>query len=62
VIALPPSDPGAEKLTVASPFPAEADVAVGAPGAVAPAEGVTRIDGEDGSLVPTWFVAVTVKV
>ena len=34
----------------------------GAPGAVAAGEGVTPAEGDDGELVPTILVAVTVKV
>lgn len=35
LIAAPPFDAGAEKVTVACPSPAEADTPVGAPGTVA---------------------------
>ena len=44
---------------VASPFPATALTEVGAPGTVA---GVTELEAEEATPVPTAFVAVTVKV
>jgi hypothetical protein len=59
VIALPPFDAGAVKLTVACPLPGVAVPIVGAPGSVA---GVTLLDGADAGLVPFALVAVTVKV
>jgi hypothetical protein len=40
-------------------LPATTETAVGAPGTVA---GVTELEGLDAVLVPTAFVAVTVKV
>jgi len=61
-IALPPLDPGSVQLTVACPFPATALTPVGAPGTVAGAAGVTAADGVDSALLPTLFVATTVKV
>ena len=59
MIALPPFEAGAVKLTVACVFPAAAVTAVGAPGNVA---GVTLTEGADGPLIPAALVAVTVKV
>jgi hypothetical protein len=60
VIALPPSDTGAVKFTVACAFSTPLVVTtVGAPGTVA---GVTSLEDADASPVPTAFVAVTVKV
>ena len=50
---------GALKVTVAWPFPATALTLVGAPGTVA---GVTELEALEAVLVPTEFVAVTVKV
>ena len=58
----PPSLAGAVKPTVACVSPAVAVTAVGAPGAVAAACGVTLLEGADAGPVPTAFVAVTVKV
>ena len=58
-IALPPSDTGAVKETLACPLPAVAVPIVGASGIVA---GVTELDGLDAADVPTAFVALTVKV
>jgi hypothetical protein len=59
VIAAPPFDTGAPKLTVACVLPAVADTEVGAPGTV---RGVTLFDGAEGALTPAMFVAVTVNV
>ena len=59
LMALPPFDAGAVQDTVAWALPAVAVTAVGAPGTVA---GVTLLDASDAALVPTAFVAVTVKV
>jgi hypothetical protein len=62
VIGLPPSLAGAVQVTVACASPAVAVTAAGALGTVAGATGVTSFDGADAALVPTAFVAVTVKV
>ena len=62
MIAEPPFDAGAVKVTVAWPLPAVAVTPVGAPGTVAPWSGVTGFDGAEAAPVPTPFVAVTVKV
>jgi hypothetical protein len=59
VIALPPFDDGALKLTVAWVLPATAVILVGAPGTVA---GVTPLEAVDAEEFPTIFVATTVKV
>ncbi len=59
VIALPPFDEGAVKLTVACALPATAVTAVGAPGGPV---GVTLFEGADAAPVPAAFVAVTVNV
>ena len=59
MIADPPFDVGALQVTVASPFPAVAPTAVGAPGAE---RGVTGLLGADGALDSYWFVATTVNV
>jgi hypothetical protein len=59
VIGLPPSDSGAVQDTLAEALPAVAVTAVGAPGTVA---GVTLFEASDAALVPTAFVAATVKV
>ena len=59
VIALPPSDAGAAKLTKACIFPAVALTFVGASGTVA---GVTLLESADAGPVPIAFVAFTVKV
>ncbi len=59
VIDEPPLLTGAVKVTVACPLPAVAVPIVGASGTV---EGVTELDTADAVLVPTAFVAVTVKV
>ncbi len=50
------------KVIVAWPLPALADTAVGAPGTVAGATGVTGFDAADAGPVPTAFRAVTVNV
>ena len=50
------------KLTVAEALPAVAVPMVGGPGAVATATGVTLFEAAEAALVPTLFVAVTVKV
>ena len=62
VIALPPSDDGAVKLTVACPLPAVAVTPVGELGAVAGADGVTALEADEGAELPTALVATTVKV
>ena len=59
VIALPPFDAGAVKLTAACALPATAETPVGAPDTVA---GVTLVEAADAAPVPTPFVAVTIKV
>jgi hypothetical protein len=59
VIGLPPSDDGAIHATVAVAFPAMAVTPVGASGGPV---GVTPLEGADGTLVPTTFVATTVNV
>jgi hypothetical protein len=61
VIALPPLDAGAVKLTVACAFPAVAVTAVGAPGTDAVLVGVT-LAAEDAGLTPTALRAVTVQL
>ncbi len=53
---------GALKLTVALALPAVAETAVGTPGAVAGATGVTAEEAAEAAPVPTLLVAVTVKV
>ena len=55
----PPSEAGADQLTVACALPALAVTPVGAPGTVA---GVTELDATEAVLVPTALVAVTVNV
>ncbi len=62
VIVLPPLDAGAVQLTVAWPLPGTAVTAVGAPGAVPAAVGVTGVDAADDGPVPMALVAVTVNV
>src|SRR5207253_4443256 len=62
VMALPPSLTGAVQETVAEALPAVAEAAVGAPGTVAGAFGVTQFGGAAGGLWPTAFVAMTVNV
>ena len=59
VIGEPPLLDGAVKLIVACPLPATAVTLVGASGTVA---GVTLLLAIDEVLVPTAFVAVTLKV
>ena len=60
MMADPPLEAGAVKLTLAWPLPATADTPVGAPGTVA---GVTAAGGARRSgPVPSPLVAVTVKV
>ena len=59
MIAEPPFETGAVKVTVASPLPRTAVTLVGAPGVVA---GVTALLADEAEPVPTAFVAVTVKV
>jgi hypothetical protein len=59
VIAEPPVLAGAVNEIVAEPLPATAVTPVGDPGAV---EGVTALLATEDALVPTAFVAVTVKV
>ena len=61
-MALPPSLSGAVQETVAEALPALAVTAVGAPGTVAGATGVTLLDASEGELLPIAFVAMTVKV
>ena len=62
VIALPPSLAGAVQETAAEASPAVAVTPVGAPGTVAGAFGVTLFDEADAALLPTAFVATTVKL
>ena len=59
MIALPPFDAGAEKVTIARVFPPAAVPIDGVPGTVA---GVTLLDAADAAPVPIAFVALTVKV
>ncbi len=59
VIAEPPFLTGTEKIIVASPFPRVAVPMIGASGTVA---GVAELLTAEATLVPTAFVAVTVKV
>jgi len=59
VIADPPLDAGAVKVTVACALPAVAITPVGASGTV---QGVTALDAPDAAPVPMLFVAVTVNV
>ena len=59
MIAEPPFETGAVKVTVASPLPRTALTLVGVPGVVA---GVTELLVGEEELVPFAFVAVTVKV
>ena len=61
-MAEPPLLAGATKVTVAWVFPATAAAAVGAPGTVDTAVGVTLFDLTDATLLPFAFVALTVKV
>ena len=62
MIAAPPSDAGAVKLTLASPGKLGLTVATIPVGAVGTVTGVTALDSADGRLVPIAFVAVTVNV
>ena len=62
VIGLPPFEAGAVQETEAEALPAVAVTAVGAPGTVAGATGVTLLDGAEAALLPTALVATTVKV
>jgi hypothetical protein len=59
VMALPPFEAGAVKLTVVCALPAVAVTFVGAPGTAA---GLTWFEGLDAAPVPTELVAVTVNV
>jgi hypothetical protein len=59
VIADPPLDAGAVKVTEACPLPPVAVPTVGVPGTVA---GVTEFDAADAVPVPTALVAVTLKL
>ena len=61
-MALPPSLAGAVQETDAEALPAVAETAVGAPGTVAGATGVTLFDGAEAALLPTALVATTLKV
>ena len=61
-MALPPSLAGAVQETVAEALPAVAETAVGVPGTVAGATGVTLLDASEGALLPTALLATTVKV
>jgi hypothetical protein len=62
VIGLPPFEAGAVQETAAEALPAVAVTAVGAPGAVAGATGVTLLDGAEAAPLPTALAATTVKV
>jgi hypothetical protein len=57
VIALPPSDTGAVKLTAAWVLPATAVTLVGAPGGTV--VGITPIEATDAEELPTAFLANT---
>ncbi len=60
MIAEPPVEAGAEKVTDIAPLPAALAVPmVGAPGTVA---GVTAADAVDETLLPLILLAMTVKV
>ena len=59
VIALPPSDTGAVKVTMACAFPPVAVPIVGASGAAA---GITGFEGPDAAPVPMALIAATAKV
>ena len=59
VMVLPPSEDGADQVTVACWFPVVAVPMIGGSGAVA---GVTAEEAAETTLVPMAFVAVTVKV
>jgi hypothetical protein len=62
VIALPPSDDGADHDNATWPLPAVPLTLVGAVGTVAGAEGVTADDAADCTPVPTALIAATVNV
>jgi hypothetical protein len=62
VMALPPLDAGAVHETEACELPAVATTLVGAPGAVAPVDGVTLFESADAGPVPMSVVAVTEKL
>jgi len=59
VIAAPPFVVESVQTTLALPAPA---VAVGVPGLLGTVDGVTGVDFVEGGLVPSPFVATTVKV
>ena len=61
-MAEPPLLAGAVNVTVACAFPFVAVPITGAPGTVAPDEGVTEFEAALAGPVPMAFVAVTVKV
>jgi hypothetical protein len=62
LMALPPSLAGAVQTMDAEALPALALTALGAPGTVAGATGVTLFDGADAGPEPMALVATTVKV
>lgn len=62
VIDAPPLSLGAVKETVACPFPAVAETAVGAAGTVTGRAGVTAVLAEEALDAPSLFVATTVNV
>ena len=59
LIAAPPSDDGAAKVTVPCPCPGTADTPVGAPGTP---RGVTAEEAADAAPDPATLAAVTVNV
>jgi hypothetical protein len=61
-MADPPVLAGAVQLTMAWPLPGVALTAVGAPGTVTAAVGLTAAEGDEAGPVPAALVAVTVKV
>ena len=61
-MALPPLDAGAVHETEAEALPAVAVTAVGTPGTVAGATGVTLLEAAEAALEPTELVATTEKV
>jgi len=61
-MGLPPSEDGADQLTVALAVPGTAVTLDGAPGAVAAGAGVTEFEGADEGPEPAPFAAVTLKV
>ena len=61
-MALPPSLAGAVQEMVAEALPAVAETAVGAPGTVIGATGVTLFEAAEAPLEPIALVATTVKV